>query len=277
TIAFPVNMREMDKINYLAGQCKLGVLVDSIEILNYLTKQIQHPVKVWVEVDAGYPRSGIPWHEVEQIQALIDEIEQSPLLRLGGLLSHFGQTYLAKSKLEIISIHREAVKRLNKLKNTLRVNAPLNISIGDTPSCSVVERFEGVDEIRPGNFVFYDLMQLELGSCVEGDISAMVACPVVSIQRQRSEIVLYGGGVHLSKEVLTDVKGQNHYGKLVEVREDGWGHLRKNCSVTSLSQEHGIVHLSDEFIEEVKVGDAVLVAPVHSCLVADLISHYYVF
>jgi D-serine deaminase-like pyridoxal phosphate-dependent protein len=51
--------------------------------------------------------------------------------------------------------------------------------MGDTPSCTLVDRFlPPISEIRPGNFVFYDLKQKSLGVCRDEDIAA-VAFPVI--------------------------------------------------------------------------------------------------
>ena len=41
-------------------------------------------------------------------------------------------------------------------------------SVGSTPTASVVERFAGCDEVRPGNYVFYDAFQATIGSCAPG-------------------------------------------------------------------------------------------------------------
>jgi len=43
-----------------------------------------------------------------------------------------------------------------------------------------------VDEIRPGNFVFYDLMQYRIGSCSVGQIAVAMAC--LSLQFIRKEM-----------------------------------------------------------------------------------------
>jgi len=94
-------------------------------------------------------------------------------------------------------------------------------SIGDTPSCSLAENFEHIDEIRPGNFVFFDLMQYNLGVCKLSNIAVCVACPVVDINRDRNHIVIYGGGVHLSKEFVIQ-KGEKYFGLVVKLNEIGW-------------------------------------------------------
>ncbi len=79
----------------------------------------------------------------------------------------------------------------------------LKLSVGDTPGCSLLPDFPGVDEIRPGNFVFYDAEQLEIGSCASNQIAVALACPIVARHPERNEVVLYGGAIHLSKESFT--------------------------------------------------------------------------
>jgi D-serine deaminase-like pyridoxal phosphate-dependent protein len=61
----------------------------------------------------------------------------------------------------------------------------LEISIGDTPACSMLEEWGDVDEARPGNFVFYDLTQMTIGSCSAADVGFVVACPVVAVHPAR--------------------------------------------------------------------------------------------
>ncbi len=113
---------------------------------------------------------------------------------------------------------------MQNLKETYVKQYPkLIISIGDTPSCSIMENFEGVDEIRPGNFIFYDLMQSQLGACDEQNIAVALACPVTAIHPNRNEIVIYGGGVHLSKEYLVNNNGVKSYGKVVELTDKTMG------------------------------------------------------
>lgn len=42
----------------------------------------------------------------------------------------------------------------------------------------------------------------------------------------------------------------------------------------SVSQEHGIVSCTPEYLQEVKVGDLIPVIPIHSCLTADVMGKY---
>jgi D-serine deaminase-like pyridoxal phosphate-dependent protein len=148
------------------------------------------------------------------------------------------------------------------------------ISVGDTPGCSLVEDLGGVDEIRPGNFVFYDAMQWRLGSCSEEDIAVALACPVVARHPQRDELVIHGGAVHLSLSHLPDEEGKPIYGFLASKSDNGWGAVVEGAVVTSLSQEHGVIRGGRAFVEDTRVGDIVTIIPIHSCLTVNLMRQY---
>jgi D-serine deaminase-like pyridoxal phosphate-dependent protein len=148
------------------------------------------------------------------------------------------------------------------------------VSIGDTPTCSVVDDLSEVDEIRPGNFVFFDVMQHAIGSCSDEEIAVAVACPVVGKYQERGEVVIYGGAAHLSREFLTSESGRRVFGYLATIGEDLIGHLERSAPVVSLSQEHGIVQLTPALMDEIEIGDVVLVLPVHSCLTCNLHADY---
>jgi D-serine deaminase-like pyridoxal phosphate-dependent protein len=165
---------------------------------------------------------------------------------------------------------------LHKIRDALNKNdfSRVQISIGDTPTCSVVEDFSDVDEIRPGNFVFYDITQLLLGSCAEDDIAVTIACPVVAKHKERNEIVIYGGAVHLSKEFIVREDGTKIYGYIASKVEKGWGPMIENSFVSSISQEHGIVKTDPQFFDKIKIGDILMVLPIHSCLAVNLLREY---
>ena len=53
TIAFPVNILEIDDINILAGKIKLNLLIENKEALLSLDKFIRFPVGIFIKVDTG--------------------------------------------------------------------------------------------------------------------------------------------------------------------------------------------------------------------------------
>ncbi|RKZ12160.1 hypothetical protein DRQ50_12375, partial [bacterium] len=144
----------------------------------------------------------------------------------------------------------------------------LAISVGDTPTCSAVDAFAGVDEVRPGNFVYHDLMQRALGVCDDKDLAAFVACPVVALDAKRGRVVLHGGAVHLSREHLPGPI----YGLAGCLDGDG-DRVMDNVPLVDLSQEHGIVEVRPESFAAIfgtlEPGDVLPIWPVHSCLVGE--------
>ncbi len=276
TVAFPVNPREANLLRELAAKIRLGVLVEAPEVVGFLEETINEPLEVWIKIDCGYHRTGILWEAEEEIVSLARQIAASETLRLAGILTHAGQSYHAESREALEAIYRESVARMREVQKILQLRGlgKVKISVGDTPTCSVVEHFDGVDEVRPGNFIFYDLMQWQLGSCRLGDIALALACPVVARHPEREEVVIYGGAVHLSKEFFLDAQGRQIYG-LATVPEAGQAVLpRGEMPVVALSQEHGVVRVPAEDLRRLKIGGLLLVFPVHSCLTADLMGEY---
>lgn len=277
TIAFPVNRLEISEINELCRTVALGLLVESEDTVAFLQRELKHPAQLWIKIDTGYKRSGISCDNTGEIVALAKQVERSPKMMLKGILTHPGHTYQAKSKDEIRAIYADTVSKMNQVREQLRsAGFPVvDISIGDTPGCSLADDFVGVDEVRCGNFVFYDVMQLFLGSCKEEDIALALACPVVARYPERDELVVYGGAVHLSSEYVADAKGRKIYGLVtLPPGDSSWGRAIEETYVRSLSQEHGVIRTTPSFLERINVGDILMVLPIHSCLTANLMRRY---
>ncbi len=275
TIALPVNWLEIDHLNELSKKIHLNLLVESLESIDFLAQDLKNKVGIFIKIDTGYHRTGVDVGHDEEIEGLIREINKAPLLNFKGFLTHNGHTYKAKSIHEIEEIHLHSLRKLSELKSKFeQPEMPLMVSIGDTPSASLMNHFEGADEIRPGNFIFYDLMQEQLGACEYSDISVVMACPVIAKHPHRNTIIIYGGGVHHSKESLQTKDGKSIFGRIVKFNEKGWSEPVSDCLLISVSQEHGVIEASQEFIDSVKIGDILGVLPVHSCMTADLQNSY---
>lgn len=278
TIAFPVNHREIDRINSLAEKCDLNLIVDCQETGSFISSKLKSPVSVYIEVHTGYHRSGTDARDYGIIEKIIGSVNGNKYLLLKGFLTHFGQTYLARGKQEVDQIFYSSQKTIGNLKEKFSkfFDKP-TISIGDTPTCSIEENFEFADEIRPGNFVFYDLMQMQIGSCSLQDIALALAAPVVSRSMERNELVIYGGAVHLSKDFIVNETGEKVFGLAVDLKSNGWEPLAGEPVLTSLSQEHGIIKATGDILSEFKPGSLIGILPVHSCLTSNLMKSYITF
>ena len=276
TVAVIFNHLEVDRADRLAGQVNLNLVVERFKSVDLIDATFQNKVNAFIKIDSGYGRTGITWEKAREVRDLALKIASSDKIRFSGLLTHAGHSYDATSREQVESIHRQTVSRLAGLQKDL-LSSGLNnclISVGDTPGCSIVNNFEGVDEIRPGNFIFYDLMQHQIGACLQEDIAVVVACPVIGTYPDRERIIIYGGAVHFSKEFILDESGDRVFGYLAPVVDDRWRAADPSVRIISLTQEHGKVSAPVDFIEKVDIGDILLFMPVHSCLTCNLHRHY---
>ena len=266
TIAFPYNPLEIQEINKLASYNQLNVLIESIESLEHAKTHLTNSVGYFLKIDVGTHRTGLDHRSEDTIAKLIEG--SSEHLEFKGFLAHAGHTYGSKNRENLEYIFNGAKKILLPLREKFGGI----ISFGDTPSCSIMDDLSDFDELRPGNFVFYDWMQHEIGSCQFEEIAVCLAAPVVALHPERNEVVVYGGAVHLSKDRVGG-NGETSFGKVVSLTKSGWEN-KVLGNVVRLSQEHGIIQLPKEKLSQINVGDLIGIIPVHSCLAADLQGHY---
>lgn len=269
TIAFPFNILEIDGLNTLASRVNLRIFVNSIETTVILKQKLKTPVRFYIEIDVGDGRSGVEATNFGQIKRILESVGNNPHLNFDGFYSHPGHTYNAKSPGEVEEISEKVVEKLRILKQHFKEEfSDLKIGMGDTPSCSLSENFDGVDNIHPGNFVFYDLVQHSLGANRLEEIAICLAVPIVAVHPERSEAIIHSGWVHQGKDSLRDSEGNIHYGFVVQLNQNGWSEPIPGAKVIKLSQEHGVLSLPGEVIQSIKVGDILGILPVHACATA---------
>ena len=122
---------------------------------------------------------------------------------------------------------------------------------------------EGVNEIRPGNYIFHDAIQVSLGAATLEECALSIVVTVNS-RPAKGRAVLDGGskafgldkGAH-GKEMLT-----------------GFGMvLGKKAILARLSEEHGILTLDPTV--DLDIGDKVRIIPNHACAVMNLFDRAY--
>ena len=275
TIAFPANPRQAGDLRQLAAQIHLGLLVESTETAARLSHIVANPVDIWLKIDVGAHRTGLAWDRPGEVLAVSKAVQAAPNLRLKGLLTHASQTYAGRGAEDVTRRYLDSVERIHGLRLELAKHGigDLRVSTGDTPGSSLAPDLGPVDEIRPGNFVFYDAMQLAIGSCRLEDVGVALACPVVARHPERNEILVHGGAVHLSSDFFMQ-EDHRAYGLVCLPDENGWGAPLPGAYVARLSQEHGVLHVSAEDMARMQVGDLVCVLPAHSCLTVTLMKRF---
>ena len=277
TVAFPVSPFDSEIINRIAPEIELNIVFSSYKNLNSVESTIQSKVGVYIELDCGHDRSGVSPNNTREIALMVNQMVQNPYYTFRGFITHAGQTYGARTKEEVIAIHRKTLTLLTQIKSFWKESYPnISISYGDTPSCSISEEFWAIDEIRPGNFVFYDVTQTLIGSCNTDDIAIALICPVVDVYPERGEAIIRGGAVHLSKDSIINSDNSKSFGLVCPFDGTSWGSPIDGLYIKSISQEHGVVASSNsEQIAKLKPGQLLAILPVHSCLTVDIMGEIY--
>jgi D-serine deaminase-like pyridoxal phosphate-dependent protein len=270
TIAFPVTPAQFSLIDELSAQINLTVFINDLLTAQYFATNSSNKLKVIIEIDPDFGRSGLRYDQIDQIDSICKIIDNSALLEFYGFYIHDGRTYQYSGKNQIEAAIQPAIQILHILKSDFP-NA--RSCLGDTPSASLLSSFPGIDELSPGNNIFYDLMQLEIGSCSEDKVAYAVACTVAQLKEEANEVVIYGGAVHFSKDRILQ-NNEEVFGIAIDLNENGFGPVHKGRRLVRLSQEHGILRGDTEWVKNLTPGDPVYIIPAHSCLSANLFDHY---
>lgn len=281
TLAVPVNLHQLKAICEFDQDVRLNLLVDSVETASALSEALAESrdsnarQPIWIKVDVGYGRVGIKWDKPDELLKLAKLINDSDQFEFSGLLTHSGHTYVCKGRDEVIEVFEEGRSRMLGLKKMLANNGIESlISAGDTPSGSLAENFDGIDEMRPGNFVFYDLVQSQVGSCRIEDVAVATACPVIGKYEDELKVVVYGGAVHLSKDSVM-IDGVRLFGQLALPADDGWEVVPlSEARIVSCCQEVSKIQLSKSIFDLIELGQTVYILPAHSCLAAEIYPSY---
>ena len=265
TIAFPFFRQQLPALSELEKQANLRLFVNSAGDLEALNSELLNDFEVIVEINPDVGRSGIHYQKTDTIRKLIQKCEKLAKTTFYGFYVHDGRTYRAKGKTEVENIIQPTISILNGLKSEF---PQASITLGDTPSASLLDQFPGIDELTPGNFVFYDWMQVQIGSCSLDDVALFALLPVAQYFSDENRAILHGGATHLSKDfVLTN--GNQNFGQLLNFTNSSIKAVQHSF-ITALSQEHGTLSALPENIDD----KSAWICPIHSCLTANLHDHY---
>jgi len=282
TWAFPLVPSRLGEVVDLARRITLRVLVDSevaAERLAAAAREAGLTIHVWLEVDCGYHRSGVD-PAAEASVALARWLDTAEGLAFDGILTHAGHAYHARDRAELVRIAAQERDAMVGFAGRLRaagVRVP-SVSIGSTPSMAAHEVLTGIDEVRPGNYAFYDYMQVSAGVCRPEDVAVSVLASVVSHQPGAGQVIVDAGALAMSKDLgHGDAYGPGRgLGPLYQGLTGAA--LDPTASLVNVSQEHGFVAgpRPSDVEGRFPVGAPVRIMPNHSCLTAALFDEYHV-
>lgn len=275
-LAVPLPLRRVDEaLGLLREAPSAAFLLDqqeTAEALSAAARREGTAVAVHLKVDAGFHRAGVDPEGSEGL-ALGLRLSRDPGLRLRGVVTHAGQAYGARNPEEAREVARREAALAAAFARRFEEagGGPLEVSVGSTPAFAAADRLEGVTEVRPGNYIFFDAFQAAVGSCRLSQAAFTILAEVTGVYPNRGTVVVNAGSLALSRDPgPVHLDSACGFGAVLDVE----GRPLPGARVLSLTQEHGLLggRLPTGRLHP---GDLLRIVPNHSCLAAALFDRYH--
>jgi D-serine deaminase-like pyridoxal phosphate-dependent protein len=262
-IAYPVvGPKKVARAVELAHRTYVTVALDSFECARTLSEAAQAAgvgIGVLVEFDAGLRRAGVP---PEDVLPLVKSVSSLPNILWEGLAFYPGHI---KALDDTGRVQLSALQSLvPRLVESLEKEGlpPRIVSGGSTPLLWQSHLVPGLNEIRPGTYVFNDRNTLRMGACAMEDCAATIHATVVTAQNGRA--MIDGGSKTFSSDGSTapDAEG---YGEVLDA---------PGARFHRMNEEHGYLDTA-QCDRTLKVGDRVRVLMNHVCTSVNLQERIY--
>jgi D-serine deaminase-like pyridoxal phosphate-dependent protein len=268
------------KVPRLAQLVKRGAqvraIVDSVEAareLNAATAKAGVSIPALIEIDSDGHRAGIRPGDRELL-----EVAEALGDSLHGVMTHAGDSYNCSTVdaiRDVAARERDAVVTsagmLRRAGHECRV-----VSVGSTPTATFANDFAGVTEVRPGVYVFHDLVMAGLGVCRVEDIAISVLAAVIGHQKEKNWILVDAGWMALSRDRGTAKQRVDQgYGLVCDVA----GNPIEDLIVADANQEHGIVARrggGEIDLRRFPIGSLMRILPNHACATGAQHAEYHV-
>jgi D-serine deaminase-like pyridoxal phosphate-dependent protein len=250
----------------MSAKAELTLGVDSREGVERLAAGARDAgtvLRLSIEIDSGLERCGVRPQEAPTLARLIDA---SPSLTLAGVFTHAGHAYAARNDAELVAAAAGECNAVIAAAEAIRAVgiAVADVSVGSTPTMAKFGGRPGITEIRPGNYVFMDGIEVELGVATVERCALTVAAVVVSRPTPTRAVVDAGSkafgldrGAH-GKSLL------DHFGRP----------LNTPGKLVRLSEEHGVLDIPAD--SPLRPGDILRILPNHACIVTNLAAEMWV-
>ena len=274
-IAYPlIGPGKITRATGLAKKIKRLILaVDSFEGASALSAEAQAKnieFEIRLEVNTGAKRTGV---HPESGVVLAEKINELPGLRLTGLFTFKGMihderptTDSKQAALEECTMLAEMAKNLKSRGIQIR-----DLSAGATPTSAACAELAGkglVTEIRPGTYVFNDMMCLLQKACEPADIAARILATVVSTPFPEYAVIDGGSKTFPTDTALNTPPFYVHSFAYVSGKE--------NLRLDRVNEEHGMLRSESGGPTGLKIGDVLELIPSHICTAVNLQNYVYV-
>lgn len=247
---------------------RLILAVDSLEgalMLNDAARDAGTVLEVRLEVDTGAGRTGVPR---EKAPALAKQVAALPHLRLSGIYTFKSLVYQGAPTQDNALAGQEEGDMMLAVAEAIRAEgvALAEISAGSTPTALSVALTGKVDEIRPGTYIFKDVMLEREQVARPQEMAARYYATVVSTPRE-DYAVIDGGTKTFPTDVPIGVAPLFYPGyAVVEGNSD--------LQLSRMNEEHGIV-TSKAGKTGLVVGEKIALLPLHICTAINLQNNVY--
>lgn len=264
-IAYPiVGPTKVARLARLAERAKITVSLDSVEAARGISLALAGHganVGILVELDAGFRRCGVA-DETEALK-LAQAVSSLPGLNFQGLMffpGHFGVEPAERAVL------RAQVNELLDRCVESFANAGVPVAVvsgGSTPSRYESDLFHGVNEVRPGTYIFNDRNTVGVSAADVSECALSVLVTVVSTS-VAGHAVVDGGSKTFSSDRYQAEDGR------------GFGLIKEDpaAEVERFSEEHGHLNVSRSN-RKYTVGERLMIIPNHVCPTVNLHDEVY--
>ncbi|MBN8755871.1 MULTISPECIES: alanine racemase [Variovorax] len=265
---------------------RITLLADCVEAVRAAAaraRAVGASFSLLIEVDTGGGRGGIAPDDEKALIAVAAEVQRSESLTLAGVLTHAGHSYHAEGLDSIRAIAEAERAGAVRAAECLRAAGFVVdvVSVGATPTAVCAERLDGVTEMRPGVYTFFDLDQAARGICGIEDIALSVLATVIGHNPRSRRVLIDAGALALSKDASA-AEFRDGLGFGLVCRADGTTPL-PGLRVAELHQEHGLVAIEGDgdddlraMFEALPIGSRVRILPHHACMTAAPYDRYHV-
>jgi D-serine deaminase-like pyridoxal phosphate-dependent protein len=273
------------------------------------------PVSVFVKVDCGYHRAGLPPSMVDK-GGLLGKLGEAKYVKLVGIYSHSSLSYGGRTRSEALGyLKGEIVACLEALSlnsEALPVDRELVISVGATPQVVAAESVasqEGGDaelealkellrspdtgsfkgkikvELHAGNYPLLDMQQIstnagEVRSRFHDEVGVCVVAETCSIynngERANPEALVAVGTLGLGREPCPSYKG---WGAISPWQLPATEDSNDRLIIDRISQEHSILSWESKDATKkipLRIGQTVKIYPNHACITGAMYGWYLV-
>lgn len=267
-LAYPIIGEEkLNRLTKLSKRIEVYCSFDNLEAARLLNQKALEEGLIFnciIIIDSGLKRLGIQIGELKELYIKLKDLKG---INIVGVGTHGGHVYGATDRNGVLKAATEELEAIQEATEILRQMGlePKFSAIGSTPTIKAIDDFKSIRQIRPGNYVFYDAVQVALGVVSAEDCALSVLSTVLSVPEEGRAVMDAG-----SKMLCLDAGAHGND------NIKGYGIVKEHPEVLikGLSEELGRL-VYDPTKATLRVGAILEIIPNHACTVVNMVDKLY--